>query len=113
MKYEIRIRWRAPPDCCDTQIWALPQVSSVDCGIQGRCGPTVLASWLCEKADDLSLISATATPPITAAIAMARKFCARGSFIETSTPITIGAAIAPMRPTPEAKPSPVERIDVG
>src|SRR4029453_17074785 len=58
---------------------------------QGRC-PTALALWLCEEADDLCLIRATATPPITAAIAMARKFCTSGSFIATSSPITVQPA---------------------
>ena len=58
-------------------------------------------------------MKATAIAPSKPAVAMARKFCSSGSFNETSTPIRIGARIAPVRPIPEAKPTPVERMAVG
>ena len=44
---------------------------------------------------------------------MAMKFCSSGRAMPTRVPITIGARIAPLRPTPEAKPMPVERIAIG
>ena len=56
---------------------------------------------------------ATATAAMTAGIAIAKKFCCSGNAIATSVPITIGARMAPLRPTPEANQMPVERIAMG
>ncbi|MNT19202.1 hypothetical protein D3C72_1544520 [compost metagenome] len=50
---------------------------------------------------------------ITAGTAIAKKFCCNGRLIPTKVPITIGARIAPLRPTPEAQPMPVERTAMG
>ena len=58
-------------------------------------------------------MSATAIVAITAGMAIAMKFCCSGKLIPTNVPITIGARIAPLRPTPEAQPMPVERMAIG
>ncbi|MNP70775.1 hypothetical protein D3C76_1670510 [compost metagenome] len=55
------------------------------------------------------LIRVTAAAPIRPARLMAMKFCSSGRLKDTSQPISTGATIAPMRPTPEAKPTPAER----
>ncbi|MNH22483.1 hypothetical protein D3C71_2232190 [compost metagenome] len=59
------------------------------------------------------MIRVTARAPIRPARLMAMKFCCSGRLNETSQPISTGATMAPMRPTPEAKPTPVERISDG
>lgn len=65
-----------------------------------------------ESASDW-LTSETAAAPISPASAMAMKFCSRGRCMEISQPISTGATMAPMRPTPDAKPTPVARIVEG
>ena len=59
------------------------------------------------------LIIATASAAITAGMAMAIKFCCNGNAIATSAPIRMGARMAPLRPTPDAKPMPVDLIATG
>ncbi len=60
-----------------------------------------------------TLIKATAIAPMTAGIATARKFILCGNSIPNRKPIKIGPTIAPIRPTAEAQPIPVERTANG
>ena len=51
------------------------------------------------------VIRPKAITPSTAGIPIATKFCCSGRAMPTSTPITIGARMAPTRPTPSMSPN--------
>lgn len=79
---------------------------ALEAGIAGGC------CAIAESESDC-LISDTAAAPINPAKAMARKFCSKGNCIEINQPISTGATIAPVRPMPEANPTPVARMVEG